>query len=294
MSSHWRRVLGSAIATLALTIGLAGCGQSDRSENQHSAALAPGDPGFGHVHGLGVNPADGVLYAATHYGVWRVPTNGQPVRVADRYQDTMGFTVVGPDHFLGSGHPDLREGLPSHLGLIESRDKAETWQPLSLLGQADFHALEAKHSRIYGFDSTSSTFMVSDDGRTWQRLARLDLADIAVSPSDPSVVLATAERGLLRSDDGGKAFAAVTRAPRLVFVDWRPSGLYGLDAAGAAWASPDGGASWERRGELGSRPGALTVTDAGQLFAAHEKGVATSRDGGRTFSTVVTYTTVAP
>jgi hypothetical protein len=293
MSSHWPRVLGLAIAALALTIGLAGCGQSDRSENQESGAPAAGDPGFGHVHGLGVNPADGVLYAATHYGVWRVAINGQPVRVADRYQDTMGFTIVGPDHFLGSGHPDLRERLPSHLGLIESRDRAETWQSLSLLGEADFHALEAKHGRIYGFDSTSSTFMVSGDGRTWQRLARLGLVDITVSPSDASVVLATAEQGVLRSDDGGKDFGAVSPAPRLVFIDWRPAGLYGLDAAGAAWASPDGGATWERRGELGSRPGALTVTDAGQLFAANEEGVVTSRDGGRTFSTVVTYTTVA-
>jgi hypothetical protein len=293
MSSQWGRMLGRAIATLALTIGLAGCGQSDQSSSQEPGTPAAGDPGFGHVHGLGVNPADGVLYAATHYGVWRIPTNGQPVRVANRYQDTMGFTIVGPDHFLGSGHPDLRERLPSHLGLIESRNKAETWQSLSLLGQADFHALEAKHGRVYGFDSTSSTFMVSDDGRTWQRLARLGLADIAVSPSDPSVVLATAEQGLVRSDDGGKAFGTVPRAPRLVFVDWRPSGLYGLDATGAAWASLDGGATWERRGELGSRPGALTVTDAGQVFAAHEEGVVTSRDGGRTFSTVVTYTTVA-
>jgi hypothetical protein len=28
--------------------------------------------------------------------------------VADRFQDTMGFTVVGPDHFLGSGHGEQR------------------------------------------------------------------------------------------------------------------------------------------------------------------------------------------
>jgi hypothetical protein len=188
------------------------------------------------------------VYAATHYGVWRLPTNGQPIRVADRYQDTMGFTIAGPDHFLGSGHPDLRERLPSHLGLIESRDRAETWQPLSLLGEADFHALEAKHGRIYGYDATSSTFMVSYDGRTWRRLARLDLADMTVSPSDPSVVIATAEQGLLRSDDGAGTFKPVPGAPRL--VDCSAAGFYGLDAAGAAWASPDGGqpgsaaASW--------------------------------------------------
>jgi hypothetical protein len=127
------------------------------------------------VHGLDINPADGLLYAATHFGVWRISDGGDPVRVADRYQDTMGFTIAGPDYFLGSGHPDLRDDLPAHLGLIESRDGAETWKSLSLLGEVDFHALDAKHGRIYGYDSTSSTFMVSSDGRSWRRLARLVL-----------------------------------------------------------------------------------------------------------------------
>ncbi|MBW3550306.1 MAG: alanine:cation symporter family protein [Proteobacteria bacterium] len=33
-------------------------------------------------------------------------------RIGDRRQDTMGFTVVGPRRYLGSGHPDLRDELP--------------------------------------------------------------------------------------------------------------------------------------------------------------------------------------
>ena len=138
---RYRQTLGLSAAALAAVIALAGCGGGS-GPNQAASSPAPvPDPGFGHVHGLDINPADGLLYAATHYGVWRVPIEGKPVRVADRYQDTMGFTITGPDRFLGSGHPDLREKLPSHLGLIESRDRAQTWTPLSLLGEADFHAL---------------------------------------------------------------------------------------------------------------------------------------------------------
>lgn len=57
----------------------------------------------------------------------------------------MGFTIAGPQHFLGSGHPDLREKLPSRLGLIASTDNGQSWQQLSLLGKADFHALHAAH-----------------------------------------------------------------------------------------------------------------------------------------------------
>jgi hypothetical protein len=102
-----------------------------------------------------------VLYVAGHHGGFRVD-GGAPVRVADRWQDTMAFTIAGPDTFLASGHPDLREGLPPHLGLIESTDAAETWKPLSLQGEADFHAIEIVGDRIYGYDELYSTSRLGD------------------------------------------------------------------------------------------------------------------------------------
>lgn len=74
---------------------------------QHPAtdAAVSGTPQpLGHVHGLGVDPQDGDLYLASHFGVFRV-VDGEPERVADRWQDTMGFAVVGSGHFLASGHP---------------------------------------------------------------------------------------------------------------------------------------------------------------------------------------------
>jgi len=95
-----------------------------------------------HVHGLGVDPQDGTLYAGTHHGLIRVPEQGEPTRVADRVQDFMGFTVVGPRHYLASGHPGEGQGGPSSLGLIESTDGGQTWNSVSLAGEADFHVLE--------------------------------------------------------------------------------------------------------------------------------------------------------
>lgn len=103
------------------------------------------------MHGLGLNPGDGLLYADTHYGVWRVSRDGKPVRIADRYQDTMGLTVAGRDRFLGSGHPDLREDLPPHLGLIESRDRADTWRSLSLLGEVDYSSSAVQGLEHHGW-----------------------------------------------------------------------------------------------------------------------------------------------
>lgn len=157
------------------------------------------------MHGLGVDPADGALYAATHFGLFRLPADGpEATRVANRYQDTMGFTVVGPNSFLGSGHPDSREDLPPRLGLIESTDGGESWQPLSLAGEADFHTLHAAHGNVYGYEAGSGEFMVSDDRVEWETRSRLAMRDFAVSPTDPDTLLATTERGLARSTDGGR------------------------------------------------------------------------------------------
>jgi hypothetical protein len=79
----------------------------------------------------------------------------------------MGFTVTGPDDFLGSGHPDGRDRLPPFLGLIRSVDAGRSWEPVSLLGRRDFHVLEAAGRRIYGFGTDFETrragLLVSDD-----------------------------------------------------------------------------------------------------------------------------------
>ena len=61
------------------------------------------------MHGLGIDPADGALFIATHTGLYRVaPGSDKARRVGSGFRDTMGFTVVGPNRFLQSGHPDLR------------------------------------------------------------------------------------------------------------------------------------------------------------------------------------------
>lgn len=85
---------------------------------------------------MGINPADDAVIVATHSGLFRAPAGQQLAqRIGDRGQDTMGFTVVGPDRFLGSGHPDLRDDLPPLLGLIRSEDAGRSWQPIFLPGR---------------------------------------------------------------------------------------------------------------------------------------------------------------
>jgi len=168
---RWIAVTGAvAAAATAVSVVLAQSGDEGGSDGGGAgSALPPLDveTGVVHVHGLGVDPGDGVLYAATHSGLFRVPEQGRAARVANRAQDTMGFSIVGPGRFIGSGHPDFREDdvRPPLLGLIECDDRGQTWDRISLLGKADFHALHAAHGNVYGnvygYDSTSQTFMAS-------------------------------------------------------------------------------------------------------------------------------------
>jgi hypothetical protein len=252
------------------------------------------ETGVVHVHGLGVDPGDGALYAATHSGLFRIPETGSAVRVANRAQDTMGFSVVGPGHFIGSGHPDFREDdvRPPLLGLIESTDAGRTWKRISLHGKADFHSLGSAHGMVYGYDSTSGTFMVTEDRREWERRSSRPLYDVVMSPSDAERVVATAPEGTLLSTDGGRSWKEAPGAPALVRLSWPANGpLAGVDSMGGVHVSSDGGSTWQRRGSVGGEPEAI-VAVPGQgpaavpslYVAVRDLGILLSSDGGRTFA----------
>ncbi len=289
-----RLVVSATVAAVAAGTAAVFLTQTGGSAAPQNGGLPPlgVETGVVHVHGLGVDPGDGVLYAATHSGLFRVPEEGRASRVANRSQDTMGFSIVGPGQFIGSGHPDPREDdvRPPLLGLIESGDRGETWDRVSLHGKADFHALHAAHGQVYGYDSTSQSFMVTRDRENWDRRSRLPMADFEVDPVDADVVLATTQQGLVRSRDGGRTWAAVEGAPLLVVLSWAPQGhVYGVTPDGAVRRSADGGASWSERGRVGGEPEAMTVDvrDGVEMLyvAASERGILASADEGRTFTT---------
>jgi hypothetical protein len=131
----------------------------------------------------------------------------------------MGFTVAGPNRFFGSGHPDVRaarEGSPARLGLIRSTDGGNSWTPISLEGQVDFHILRAVGTALYGVDSsTSSLLMSSDLGRNWQRRnLPADVVDLVPHPERPRILVAATQRGLEWSGDAGRPAAERTSIPK--------------------------------------------------------------------------------
>jgi hypothetical protein len=274
-----------ACLCLVAAVAATGCG-----ENTVDAPSASGDPGAIHVHGLGVDPADGSLFVATHTGLFRAaPSETRARRVGDRYQDTMGFAVVGPNRFLGSGHPDGRDQLPPFLGLIESRDAGRSWTALSLQGKVDFHALEASGEHVYGygsdFDTREPRFLASADrGRNWRELeAPEPLMSVAISPSDERSLAAAGEQGVFRSDDGGRSWSAVA-APGGGRLVWTDTGVVLLDLLGRAWHAAALDGRWRQVGALEAAPAAFDTGAQGELLAAlHDGTIMRSVDVGRTW-----------
>jgi hypothetical protein len=280
----------SPTMTAALAILVAACGGSDPAPQPE--AQRGGDPGPIHVHGLGVDPADGSLFVATHTGLFRASAGERSaVRVGERYQDTMGFTVIGPNRFLGSGHPDGRESLPPFLGLIESRDAGKSWQSISLQGEVDFHVLEASGSHVYGFgsdfESREPRFLTSSDGgRTWDRReAPEPLLALAISPNEPEEIVASGEQFMYRSSDGGRRWRQVD-APAAGLLTWNARGLFLATADGRVFRADAAGGRWSPSDEgVGEAPAAMDSGLDGELLVAlHDGVIKQSKDSGASWT----------
>ncbi|MGV9315715.1 F510_1955 family glycosylhydrolase [Streptomyces sp. NPDC003691] len=271
--------LSATAAALALT--LTACGGQEEKGGDGSK----GPSAISHIHGVEVHPRDGKLYVATHNGIYTPGAGGSPQLVGDRKDDFMGFTLGKGGSFLASGHPAPGRDAPANLGLIESADTGRTWQDRSLVGEVDFHSLEYAHATIYGYDSTNGLLRVSKDGSTWETRSSLKALDIAVGPTDPGTVLATTEKGVSRSTDGGKTFAPGS-GPLMAFLDWAgEKALYGVDPGGKISVSADGGRTWRQTGTApGGQPQALTAVDDRKLVVATQDGVYESADGGAAFT----------
>lgn len=273
---------GGAIAAVmaAMALLVAACGD----DNPPAAdAEEPRDEAFGHIHGLGV--VDDMLYVATHHGLFTVSSDGKAVMASEDDHDFMGFTVTDTGELLASGHPNSRRDLPAHLGLLESTDGGATWNELSLSGEVDFHALDARSGSVYGRDSASGQLLGSTDRRSWSQLGQIPLADVAISPDDGATLIITTEEGPQLSADAGEEFAVIDGAPVLMLADWpRTDLLYGISPDGIVHHSTDSGATWKERGRLGAQPQAMTVSADGTIYVALEGAIVASSDGGDTFT----------
>ena len=287
--SSRRSDVGWVVAGLVAVVGGIWFAARLAGDDEPAAPTADAEPGVSHVHGLGVNPSDGSLVVATHFGSFRLPADGDDAtRIGGSYQDTMGFTVVGDDHFLGSGHPDIagiQAGQPTRLGLIESTDAGVTWTIRSLGDEVDFHALAAAGDRVYGWDASSGRFMVSTDREDWDTLATMEIFAFAVDPADTEHIVATTPNGLAESTDAGRTWTSMD-GPGLATVSWSGAeGLWGAEPDGAVWRFD--GTAWTSAGRLPGAPQAFLAAEGALYAAVHDAdgvtAIVQSNDDGRTW-----------
>lgn len=287
--------LRATILLLIASFAIVGCatnvpeaGDTLPASDVNEASL----PGFSHVHGLGVNPSDGALFAATHFGLWRI-ANDKPKRVGDSAHDFMGFTVAGDDQFLASGHPQGARDLPPHLGLIESADAGGSWTSRSLMGEADFHVLRMGSERVYGWSSTSGKLAFTDDLRRWSDRGSIGLVDLAVDPANDRRIVASVAATdttveLRASDDAGATWSKLEDAPELVRLNWTNQWVWGVTLDGDVWRSSDVEADWDQAGSVGADVEAITA-DSNAWYVAAGGAIRDSRDEGDSWDVVVDY-----
>ncbi|MEO6605133.1 MAG: hypothetical protein ABIN55_05930 [Aeromicrobium sp.] len=258
-----------------LLVATAACGQtSPKSPDSDSVRLE-------HVHGLGINPADGSLYAGTHTGVYRITSDAAPVGPR---QDTMGFTVLGANEFLASGHP-ADASQPNPLGLIESKDAGRSWKSVDFGGESDFHAIDNSGGTTYAYSSTSEELFRSSGTSGFSVIGRYPVYDIAADPREADRLLLTSDTGELKMLSGGKEPIPVPDAPVMGVIDFDDDGAavgFGPDAE--VYVSLDGGTRWKQVSTL-SRPVEAALASTEGWFAATADGIVKSTDGGKTWVT---------
>ncbi|WP_367318643.1 F510_1955 family glycosylhydrolase [Streptomyces sp. HUAS ZL42] len=273
------RALIATVGTTLASLVLAACGSGVADTGEEASTSSET---LSHVHGLGVDPADGRVYVATHQGLYTVARGQKPKLVGDRKDDFMGFTVTGEKTFIASGHGAPGTDRPGNVGLIETKDAGRTWTSRSLSGEADFHSLDSARGTVYGYEG--GRIRISTDLKNWDDGATLEALDLAVSPAGDKL-LATTAKGVVTSTDGGRTFSDGSGQVQ-AFLSWpAEKSLFGIDTSGKLSSSMDGGTTWKQLTTVpGGRPQALTAVDADHILAATMTGVYESRDGGKTFA----------
>lgn len=293
------------VLALALAAVLAGCGGSDggsdatAEESLRTPWVDPdGDPPY--IGALSANPADGALFLASNTGLFRIDANGgEPVKVTGvlrtpdgegKVSEALVVHFTGPDELLGSGHPSAGASLPPALGLIRSADAGKTWEPVSELGTADFHALALSgRTLVAPMFGQAQIFVSRNRGRSWEtRVAPLPLVDLAVDPDDAKRWVASSDQGVFTSGDEGKTWRQRDPTPNARLAWKGGEELYRIDPGGPVKVSADGGETWKDRGDAGGEPQALSVDGEGVLYVASLDGtVERSGDGGAAWEVVV-------
>jgi hypothetical protein len=187
------------------------------------------------VHGLAYSSDGSAILIPSHYGIVSY-VDGKWMNPVGEEHDFMGFSKVD-NGFYSSGHPAEGSSLKNPLGLVKSTDEGKTVEILTLHGEVDFHVMAAGYENhtVYVWNDRPNSqigeagiFYTKDDGKTWTKGEGTGLEaipiNIAVHPSNDSIVAVGTETGLYVSKDFANQFEKVVSDAHITSLHFDSSG----------------------------------------------------------------------
>src|ERR1700730_15044409 len=294
----------------------------------------------GRVMSIAVNPKNKNEYyvGVASGGVWKTVNDGTtwtPVFDGE-VSYSIGWVVLDPNDpsvmWVGSGQSNSQRSVSYGDGIYRSEDGGKSWQNLGLkksehIGRRVIGPRDSKvvyvgaEGPLWGPGGDRGLYKSADGGKSWKAVLTISentgVADVAIDPSNPDVVYATAyqrrrhvftlidggpESAIYKSTDAGATWNKLKSG--LPTVDMGrigrevspadPNVVYATieaaDGKGGIFRSDDRGANWERRNEFdaGAMYYARVVCDPKNVDRIFVMNVTLreSLDGGKTLQKV--------
>jgi photosystem II stability/assembly factor-like uncharacterized protein len=290
----------------------------------------------GRINNVAVHPHDKQTWyvSAASGGVWKTTNAGTTFAPVFQNEGTYSIGAVTIDQknpntiWVGTGEANNQRSVGWGDGVYRSDDSGRTWRNLGLkdsqhIGRIVIDPRDSKvvyvaaYGPLWSGGGDRGLYKTTDGGANWTKILNISentgISDIAMDPSDPDVLIATAhqrrrhtftlihggpESGIHKSTDGGATWRRVRSGlpngdlGRIVpaFSAARKGLIYAkVETAEntAIYASNDSGDTWERRGNVQAQPMYYEnihpdPKDADTLYVPSVQ-TQVSLDGGRTF-----------
>ncbi len=229
------------------------------------------------------------------------------------------WAVLGPDggdvrSLAYDPHNPDRIFLGTSTGVIfVSNNGGQDWARFAHLGTGDEYvldhiALNPKHANVMYASAWSAQsqqlgdiFRTTDGGKSWQSLSAMhgkSIRAMAMSASDPNILVAGALDGVFRSKDGGDSWERMSPANHAelkniesIAVDPKDPNVVYAGTWHLAWKTTDGGANWQhiKNGMIDDSDVFSIIVDENNpanVFASACSGIYKSVTAGEQFSKI--------